>query len=135
MEFVTEKKVYYHNTDAYGILWHGNCVKWFEESRVDFCDKIGVNLLSLEKENIIFPVVSLNIRYKSPAFLNDNLKITTKIEELKHSSILFSHVMYDETTEKTNLLAQVIIVAVQNRKLIRKMPDKIFNAFELSMQN
>ena len=58
MKFLKEIKVYYHDTDSYGIVWHGNYLKWYEQARCDLCDKLGFPLDKLSENQA-------NIRYRS----------------------------------------------------------------------
>ena len=83
MEFIQEIRVLYSDTDSYGVVWHGAYTKWFEAARVGLVEELGLELESLEKNNILFPVVEMNIRYKSSAKMNERIvsivyKIYTK---------------------------------------------------------
>ena len=79
MEHIQEVRVLYADTDSYGVVWHGAYTKWFEAARVEFTEKLGIDLETLESNKIVFPVVELNIRYKSSARMNERLVIKTKI--------------------------------------------------------
>ena len=65
MEYTQEIRILYADTDSYGVVWHGAYTKWFEAARVEIVEKLGLKLDELEKNNILFPVVELNVRYKS----------------------------------------------------------------------
>jgi len=123
-------RVYYHDTDSYGVVWHGDYVKWLEEGRVELCELLSLNLEDLEAQGITFPVVDMHIRYKQSAFMNDRLVVETEISELKPMSVTFSHVIKNNKTDKVNLTAETTIVAVDKTgKLIKRMPENIYNAF------
>ncbi len=123
-------RVYYHDTDSYGVVWHGDYVKWLEEGRVELCELLGLNLEDLESQGITFPVVDMHIRYKQSAFMNDRLVVETEISELKPMSVTFSHVIKNHKTDKVNLTAETTIVAVDKTgKLIKRLPENIYNAF------
>ena len=64
MEYKQEIRILYSDTDSYGVVWHGAYTKWFEAARVELVEMLGFKLSDLEKNNIIFPVVEMNIRYK-----------------------------------------------------------------------
>ena len=89
--FQDKQTVYYVDTDAYSVLWHGASVKWFEKGRVELVKMYGIDAFELERQGLIMPVVELNIRYKSSAFLSDNLSIATEIHEVRPSAITFLH--------------------------------------------
>ena len=72
---ILKNKVYYSDTDAYGVVWHGSYLRWLEAGRVEWCEMLGHNLIDLENQNIVLPVTNLNVRYKASAKLNDNIII------------------------------------------------------------
>ena len=91
MKFIQKIKIYHSDTDCYNVVWHGAYAKWLEAGRVEFSEMIGIKFNELEKLQIRMPVVELNIRYKTPALLFDELEITTSLLELKKTSAKFCH--------------------------------------------
>ena len=84
-----KKKIYYHDTDAGGVVYYANYLKHLEEGRFEFCLSRGINMAESEKEGAIFPVVHLEIDYKSPARYGDIVEVFTRIEKLGFSSVHF----------------------------------------------
>ena len=81
MKHKFEQKVYFSDTDAYGVVWHGAYLRWMEMGRVDYCQSVGYSLTELEARDILLPVSSINIKYKSSAKLEDTVIIETEISE------------------------------------------------------
>ncbi len=131
MEYIQNIRILYSDTDSYGVVWHGAYTKWFEAARVELVEKLGLKLDMLEKNNIIFPVVELNIRYKSSAKMNERIEIKTHIKEVTPVSITFEHNVYEEQTGILRVNAQSTIVTVNSEtgKLYRKIPADIYNKF------
>ncbi len=131
MEYIQKIRVLYSDTDSYGVVWHGAYTKWFEAARVELVEKLGLELSRLEKNNIIFPVVELNIRYKSSAKMNERIIIISKITEIKPLSITFEHKVFEEASNILRVVAHSTIVVVDSKtgKLFRKMPDDIYTKF------
>ena len=130
MEHKFETKVYYQDTDAYGVVWHGHYLRWMERGRIDFCDELGFNLVELEKEDIVLPVASVEIKYKNSAKLNDDLVIISKIAELKPLYVVFNQKIVDKNSDKVFIDANIKVVAVNNQgKLYRKFPQKLYDTF------
>ena len=91
MEYTQEIRVLYSDTDSYGVVWHGAYTKWFEAARVGFVEELGLPLEELESNNILFPVVEMNIRYKSSAKMNEkNNPGTNWILMIRHGIMLLS---------------------------------------------
>lgn len=131
MKHTFEQKVYYSDTDAYGVVWHGSYLKWMEMGRVELCEMLGNTLIELEAQDIILPVANLNVRYKSSAKLNDELLIETKIDEYNKTSVTFGQKILDKNSGKTFIEGQVKVVAINSKgKLYREMPPILAEAFE-----
>ena len=131
MEYTQEIRVLYSDTDSYGVVWHGAYTKWFEAARVELVEKLGLQLSDLEKNNILFPVVELNIRYKSSAKMNERIIIKTKISELKPLSVTFEHKVYEKETDTLRVIAHSTIVVIDSvsGKMFRRIPDYIYSKF------
>lgn len=131
MNQINEIKVYYADTDAYGVVWHGAYLRWLEAGRIEYTDKIlGLNLKEMQEQGCILPVVELNIKYKVSAKLNDNLVLETTVDELKPCSITFKQTLRNKETGVVNVTVEVVCVAVDTNtnKMMRRLPDYIVNA-------
>lgn len=131
MKHETEQKVYYSDTDAYGVVWHGSYLRWLEMGRIELCEKMGHNLIELQAQNIVLPVANINVRYKSSAKLNDKIIIETSIQKYNPLSVTFEQKILSKETRKIFVQAIVDVVAIDNNgKLYRKMPQILLEAFE-----
>jgi acyl-CoA thioester hydrolase len=121
-----EKKIYYHDTDAGGVVYYANYLKHLEEGRFEFCLSRGISMVEYAKEGVIFPVVHFEIDYKSPARYGDIVKVYTRIEKLGFSSIHF----FQEIKNKDVLLikAKTIWACVNEALKPQPLPDKIKKA-------
>ena len=89
MKHIFEQKVYYSDTDAYGVVWHGSYLRWLEMGRVELCEMMGLHLIELEAQDILIPVTDMNIRYKASGKLNDVVVVETYIKEVSPVTITF----------------------------------------------
>ena len=131
MKNILEQKVYYSDTDAYGVVWHGSYLRWLEMGRIELCECMGKTLIELQAQNIALPVVNINVRYKSSAKLNDNMIIETSIQKYNALSVTFEQKISDKISGKTFIEAVVDVVAIDNNgKLYRRMPEVLTKMFE-----
>ena len=132
MKHKFEQKVFYADTDAYGVVWHGSYLRWLEMGRVLWCEANGHRLQELEAQNIVLPVTNLNIRYKRSARLDDKLSIHTWISAFNGTSVTFSQEIYANGSNKPYIVADVEVVAItaDEGKLYRKMPEVLATVFE-----
>ena len=128
MEYIQNIRVLYSDTDSYGVVWHGAYTKWFEAARVGLVEELGFDLETLESNGIVFPVVEMNIRYKSSARMNERIEIKTKIKEVRPMSITFEHNVYKKDTDIIRVNAQTTIVVINSEtgKMYRKMPAGLY---------
>lgn len=126
MKHSFEDKVYYADTDCYGVVWHGAYTRWIERSRTEFCNMF-MDVDSIEKSGIIFPVVELNIRYKASAKLFDEIIIETRLLEVKKISITFETKISDKNSGRVFVVAESKIVTTNlEGKLNRQIPEEIY---------
>jgi acyl-CoA thioester hydrolase len=124
MKHIFEQKVFYSDTDAYGVVWHGAYLRWLEMGRVELCDMMHLNINELKNQDILLPVVNLNVKYKASAKLEDWLIVETEISEFKGFTVTFKQTIKSKETGKIFIEADVVVVAINNAgKLYRKMPE------------
>ena len=135
MKHIFKQTVYYGDTDAYGVAWHGSYLRWMEQARVEFCRDIGLDLVEMKNNNIVIPVTHLNIRYKASAKLDDKIIVETSISKLSPLTITFLQVIKHEETDKVFTIGEIEVVAVNNGdgKIYRRMPDVLRSACEKTM--
>lgn len=132
MKNYLEYKVYYSDTDAYGVVWHGSYLRWMEMGRVELCEQAGLNLINLEKMDIAMPVTNMNVRYKSSARLNDVVVVETWIKDISPIRLTFAQTIRNKENGKLFIKAEFEVVAIHNDgSLYRKMPEAITNALKV----
>lgn len=132
---IFEQKVFYADTDAYGVVWHGAYLRWLEMGRVFWCEFSKNNLVDLKNQDIVLPVVNLSVRYKSSAKLNDEMIIETFITKFNGLSVTFSQIIKSKETGKIFIEAEVEVVAINNDgKLYRRMPEVLSDVFSKELK-
>ena len=83
-------RVYYEDTDAGGIVFYANYLKFFERARTEWLRAAGVEQLALmDSHGVMFVVKSTTVDYHAPAKLDDELKLTVVVERLGRASVQF----------------------------------------------
>lgn len=92
-EFTFPIRVYYEDTDAGGVVFYANYLKFFERARTEWLRHLGVNQSQLsDTDKIVFVVVGTQVQYKSPAHLDDLLTIKSRITKVGNASAHFEQV-------------------------------------------
>ncbi len=91
MEHVADVRVIFADTDAMGIVYYANYLKWFEVGRVELLRKMGMAYRDLTEKGVHLPVVEASVRYLSPARYDDLLRIDAEVKKLGGASISFGY--------------------------------------------
>ena len=93
-------KVKYYETDKMGVTHHSNYIRWMEEARVDFLDKIGFSYRKLEKMGAISPVIGVECEYKISTQFDDIVEIKVEVLEFRGVKLTFKYTMTDVNSGK-----------------------------------
>lgn len=99
-------KVQYYETDKMGITHHSNYIRWMEEARVNFLNKIGYGFDKLENEGVSSPVIDINCTYKNPTTFNDDVEIEVVIEEYTGVRLELSYKMTNLSNDKIAVIGK-----------------------------
>ena len=89
-DFSWAARVYYEDTDAGGVVFYANYLKFFERARTEWLRAAGVAQQELmETQQAMFVVKSTAVDYHAPAKLDDELKLTVTVERLGRASVQF----------------------------------------------
>jgi len=97
--FIWPIRVYYEDTDAGGIVFYANYLKFFERARTEWLRACGVDQRKLaEVSGALFVVRSTALDYLAPARLDDMLRIVSRIERLGRASVDFAQEAWRDDT-------------------------------------
>jgi acyl-CoA thioester hydrolase len=86
--FVWPVRVYWEDTDAGGIVYYANYLKFMERARTEWLRAIGVDQVQLkDAHGLMFVVVDVEAHYRKPARYGDQLQVTCKVSETTRASI------------------------------------------------
>ena len=121
--FTIPVRVYYEDTDAEGLVYYANYLKFAERARTEFLRHINTCVETLKDgERCGFVARHAEIDYKNSAFLDNLLSVSCEIKELKNSSV----VVYQEIKRGNELLCTITITLVYiniNRHRPSRIPD------------
>jgi len=126
-KFHMNVRVYYEDTDAGGIVYHANYLKYMERARSDWVRALGISQQYLLEQSLAFVVIDMNITFKHSAKLDDVVKISCEVLTKKRASLTFAQ----EVTKDNKLLVKAEVkVACVNTKHSRPtaIPKELLNA-------
>ena len=113
--FSFKYRVYWEDTDAGGVVYYANYLKYMERCRTEWLRALGINQVELAaREHLQFVVASMTVDYRLPARLDEELIVHARIEHLRGASLTFAQ----EARRAGALLAtaHVRVACVDNRR-------------------
>ncbi len=100
-------RIYWEDTDAGGMVFYANYLKFFERARTEWLRSLGVEQQSLkDKSGGMFVVSETQIKYFSPARLDDLLEVTAQTSETGRASLVLSQQAWHTVNGQRTLLAE-----------------------------
>jgi acyl-CoA thioester hydrolase len=130
----TKIRVIYADTDAMGIVYHTNYIRWFELGRNEFMRQLGVAYTELEKLGLNLPLTKVSCHYLISAKYDQILTVETKFDYIKRASIRFNSQIWDENKEKLLVEGYTIHACTNNEGKIRRIPQlllELINKFDI----
>ncbi len=117
-------RIYYEDTDAGGIVYYANYLKYAERARTEYLRHLGLNQEQLLKtEGKGFVVRDCHISYKSPAKLDDALNITCKVSEIKGVSLKMEQKLYRNETILCEIEITLVFLSLENMRPCKISPE------------
>jgi acyl-CoA thioester hydrolase len=89
--FVHGVRVLYGDTDAAGIVYHANYLRFFEAARGEFLRARGLPYAEIERRGLVWPIVESGLRHRRPARYDDLLRISLRVTALGAASVTFDY--------------------------------------------
>ncbi len=83
-------RIYYEDTDASGVVYHANYLRYFERCRTEWLRAVGFSQERLKNElSVAFTIADLNVKYLVPARLDDEIEIRLSLAHVGRASLRF----------------------------------------------
>jgi acyl-CoA thioester hydrolase len=106
-----------------GFLHHSRYLQYFEMGRVEMLRSLGHSYADLERDGILFVVIRVECRYKSPARFDEELTLTTRV--LKQTHVRIDHTYELRRGETLLAEANTTIACVDRDGNLRQIPDSL----------
>ena len=127
-------KVYYEDTDAGGVVYYANYLKYLERARTEALTKIGLsNLRIRDNFKALIIVKSCNIDYKKSAYLEDELNVNSYIISVTKTSFVMNQTIIKDKIVIVE--AKIHLVFVNEKGKPIKIPKLVADKFKLYISN
>jgi len=117
-------RVYYEDTDAGGIVYYANYLRFAERARTEYLRLVGADHQKLKTENdITFTVRQCSVDYVSPAFLDDALEVHSQFLEVRGASLRTEQVVKRKAEDLARLVVRLACIGGDGRP--KRMPSTL----------
>ncbi len=114
-------KIYYEDTDAGGVVYYANYLRYLERARTEFLLDSRLDVAEYHKKGYFFVVIHVDIHYKRPARLGEIIEVTTEMLEVTNATINLKHQIFRDNTLLVE--AYVRIACIDKDAKPRRIPD------------
>ncbi len=127
-------RVFFEDTDAGGIVYHANYLKYFERARTSLLNLINIDQKELlEKRRIGFVVRDINLRINKSFQLNQILLVKTCLKSAKKSCIVLRHEAFDKqqkiNSDNPHVECEIQIVMIDDKKKVKDISKFLDHSF------
>ena len=127
----TTIKVRYAETDQMGVVYHGNYAQYLELGRLEWLSALGISYKEMEANDVMLPVVSLNINYKKPACYDDILTVSTTLVKLPTASIEFDYEIRNSSGELLTTANTKLVFVNKKSNFPMRCPHYILDKLQI----
>ena len=121
----TSVRVRFSDTDAMGVVWHGNYLRFFEDGREDFGTKYDIRYLDVYHFGYFTPIVKSQVEHKAPINYGEQIKVITRFLPSPAAKIIFEYEIHNLSSGKLAAKGKTtqIFLSVDKRELSLNKPD------------
>ncbi|MDR0311373.1 MAG: acyl-CoA thioesterase [Acidobacteriota bacterium] len=121
-EYILEFRVYLEDTDAQGIVYHGNYLRFFERGRSEVLEALGVSVAESARPDCRLVVYEMRVRFRRPAFLGERIEVTTSMERSSEYRMIFRQQIRRKGESEILVSAETDIVAIDEKGALKELP-------------
>ena len=125
---MTEMRIYYEDTDAAGVVYYANYLRYLERGRTEYLRERGLTVRELQEKGYLIPVMRLEIDYLSPAVLGDLLRVDTSVLEITGATFTLGQRVVRVSDEKPLLESKVSLACLGPGNIARRLPRELLQA-------
>lgn len=128
-------RIYYEDTDAGGVVYHANYIKYMERARTEYFRSHGLFVAELAANGFLFPVVRLEMDFKAPALHDDLVSVTTSPTRIGGSSVTLRQKISRHNDGKLLTEGVVTLACMGPTLKARRIPQEIREMLEAELEN
>ena len=120
-----EKRIYYHDTDAGGVVYYGHYLAYLEEARTEFLEKKNLSVAAFLQRGLLYAVSECHIKYRSPARYGETLLCDARLKEVTSVKLIFEQKIFEKQTQRLVAEAEVTLVCLNKDFKPSPLPEDL----------
>jgi acyl-CoA thioester hydrolase len=125
-----ETRIYYGDTDAGGVIYYANYLKYFEKSWFEYLAARGLSLAEWEEKGIYFIIKRVEVNFITSARYGEMIQVQTVVSEVKGASFTFQHRVILKDTGKLLAEGKNQMVCITKEGKPRRLPEEFLQGLE-----
>jgi acyl-CoA thioester hydrolase len=126
--FNYKTKIYYEDTDAGGIVYYANYLKYFERARTEMIYSLGYDHKKLNEEDVYIVVRSCHADYEKPVKFEEEVNVVTELSKI--SPVRINLVQSANVKSEVRVKANVELAVIDQSGKPKKMPEDLYKSFK-----
>jgi len=122
-ETVLEFRIYLEDTDAQGIVYHANYLRYFERGRSEFLESLGVPMNQVADPDCRLVVYETRIKFRRPVLLGDRIEVFTLMLRESEYRLNFRQTIRRKGEDEDLVFGEVYVVAIDQNGTLRELPS------------
>lgn len=120
-----EKRIYYHDTDAGGIVYYGNYLKYLEEARTEFLENKGLSVSTFRDRGLLYAVRKCSIVYRSPARYAETILCSATLKKITAAQLIFDQLIHEKESGRLVAEAEVTLACLDKNFKPIQIPEDL----------
>ena len=120
-----QKTIFYHDTDAGGVVYYANYLKYMEEARTAYFSDKGISIKDLHHDGFMYAVRQCHLTYKKPARYGDVILCSANITKMSAAQLFFDQLITLKETGEILVEGEVILVSLDKNFKATSIPEHI----------
>jgi len=121
-DHVLEFRVYLEDTDAQGIVYYANYLRYFERGRSEFLESLGVPMNEVARPDCRLVVYEIRVKFRRPASLGDRIEVVTSMQRASEYRITFRQQIRHRGEDEALVSGEVDVVAIGPDGSVKELP-------------
>ncbi len=122
-DHVLELRVYLEDTDAQGIVYYANYLRYFERGRSEILESLGISMEEVARPDCRLVVYEARIKFRRPAVMGDRIEVLTSMQRVSEYRITFRQQVRRRGEDEALVSGEVDVVAIDRNGTLKELPS------------